>query len=119
MKDQSFPRDCRLTSRSEFDRVYQRGVVASDSILTIRAVPSLVPRSRLGLSVSRRVGNAVIRNSWKRRIRESFRQIGRQLPVSMDLVVQPRPGPTRTQAEIQVSLERLIERLRRKLQTQS
>jgi ribonuclease P protein component len=116
MKDQSFPRECRLTSRSEFDRVYQRGVVASDSILTIRAVRTELRRSRLGLSVSRRVGNAVVRNAWKRRIRESFRQIGHQIPVDLDLVVQPRPGPARTQAEIRVSLERLIERLRRKLQ---
>ncbi|MFN5470088.1 MAG: ribonuclease P protein component [Pirellulaceae bacterium] len=119
MKDQSFPRECRLTSRSEFDHVYQRGAVASDSILTIRAVRSQVPHSRLGLSVSRRVGNAVVRNAWKRRIRESFRQIGGQLSISMDLVVQPRPGPTRTQAEIQGSLERLIERLRRKLPAQA
>lgn len=119
MKDQSFPREYRLTSRSEFDRVYQRGLVASDSILTIRAIRSQVPRSRLGLSVSRRVGNAVVRNAWKRRIRESFRQIGSQFPIAMDLVVQPRPGPARTQAEIQVSLERLIERLRKRLPASS
>jgi ribonuclease P protein component len=48
--------------------------------------------ARLGVTVSRRVGNAVVRNSVKRRIREWFRQVGRERVAGRDVVVIARPG---------------------------
>lgn len=48
-------------------------------------------QSRLGLTVSRRVGNAVVRNRVKRRIREWFRREGRAALAGQDLVVIARP----------------------------
>ncbi len=48
--------------------------------------------ARLGVTVSRRVGNAVVRNRVKRRIREWYRQVGRQQVVGRDIVVIARPG---------------------------
>ncbi len=50
-------------------------------------------RSRLGVTVSRRIGNAVVRNRVKRRVRESFRKALRtQMPVGTSLVVIARAG---------------------------
>ena len=49
-------------------------------------------RARLGLTVSRRVGNAVVRNRVKRRIREWFRRVGREIAHGRDLVVIARRG---------------------------
>ena len=46
---------------------------------------------RLGTTVSRKVGNAVVRNRVKRAIREWFRQHRSQLPQSTDMVVIARP----------------------------
>jgi ribonuclease P protein component len=44
------------------------------------------------VTVSRRVGNAVVRNAVKRKIREWFRRVGREALIGTDLVVIARPG---------------------------
>ena len=51
--------------------------------------------SRLGVTVSRRVGGAVVRNRVKRRIREWFRRRCEQLSPGLDLVVIARPSASR------------------------
>jgi ribonuclease P protein component len=55
------------------------------------AAGSAAPRNRLGLTVSRKVGNAVVRNQIKRRIREWFRRHRNEFPKG-DLVVIARPS---------------------------
>src|SRR5262249_38391896 len=49
-----------------------------------------LPHSRLGLSVSRDCGNAVVRNRWKRLLREAFRLSRQKLPEGLDFIVVPR-----------------------------
>ena len=71
--DAHFPRERRVRKKAEFDRVYAGDAFAADPMLVVRGVPNGLPQTRLGLSVSRKVGNAVVRNRWKRRIREAFR----------------------------------------------
>ncbi len=48
--------------------------------------------SRLGLAVSRKVGNAVVRNKLKRRLREIFRCEKGASPCHRDMILIPRPG---------------------------
>ena len=48
--------------------------------------------TRLGVTVSRRVGNAVVRNRLKRLIREAFRLQQWDLPASLDIVVVAKPA---------------------------
>ncbi len=48
--------------------------------------------ARLGMTVSRKVGNAVVRNRLKRRVREWFRRGGRLLVPGLDVVVIARAG---------------------------
>ena len=71
---------------------------------------------RLGLSVSRKVGGAVVRNRWKRLLREAFRLRRHELPAGIDLVVIPRQEVEPELARLLESLPVLAQRGLRKLQ---
>ncbi len=85
-----FPRSCRLTSRGQYQAVYADGRRASCECFTVFGRPSPTGRSRLGLTVTRKAGNAVQRNRIKRRVREIFRRVRSTLALPMDLVVHGR-----------------------------
>lgn len=111
--DHRFPKRVRLRSQSDFDAVYRSDHFAADNVLVIRARRSGNTESRLGLSVSRKVGNAVVRNRWKRWIRESFRQ--QSLPAGLDIVVRPRKGAAGNYADVFRSIGKLCQRLDKKM----
>ncbi len=117
--DERFPKSVRLVSKLDFDRVFHEGVVASDSVLVIHAVRGKEPWTRIGLSVSKRVGNSPMRNRWKRLIRECFRRQKSQLPLNMDMVVRPKRGATPDYRLIFESLNKLGLQLERKLRPKS
>jgi ribonuclease P protein component len=65
---------------------------------------------RLGVTVSKRVGNAVVRNQLKRRIREWFRQARAGLPDRSDIVVIARPSARDLSAtEVVTLLDRILQ----------
>lgn len=109
---QTFSREDRLRKGSEFDRVFQ-GRFAADQVLVIHGTRNGSTRSRLGVSVSKRVGGAVERNRWKRRIREAFRRQRGELPEGWDWVARPRKGAVLDSAAIAESFKRLVHRIAR------
>ena len=64
----------RLTKPAQFALVFRDGRGRADDLLVLKALPNGLSETRVGISVSRRVGNAVTRNRVKRRLRESVRQ---------------------------------------------
>ena len=84
----------RLHRRVEFLRVQRTGArFQSDHFVVHAARFSETQRVRLGTTVSRRLGNAVMRNRIKRRIREWFRlSLRSRLPAGTAVVVIGRPG---------------------------
>ena len=115
MGDQRFPPAFRVCRAADFQRIYNRRCVVSDEKLVLFGCANDLPHTRLGLSVSRKLGNAVFRNRWKRLIREAFRISHRQLPTGIDLVVIPRQGIEPELAEVLKSLPRLAARVALKL----
>lgn len=104
MTDQRFGPLDRVRSPLEFQRAYRRGRSASNGALVVYVYANQLDRCRLGLSVSRRVGNAVVRNQWKRITREAFRTSREQLPAGSDVVVVPRAAQAPSLVEMQAML---------------
>ena len=84
----------RLHRRSEFIRAQRGGFRVQTAHFVIYAfVTAPAPAVRLGVTVARRIGGAVVRNRVKRRVRECFRVTLRgMLPTGTDLVVIARVG---------------------------
>jgi len=115
MPAQTFPRKLRLRTQAEFDRVYGTKVFAADDVLVINAGASELSHARLGLSVSKKVGNAVMRNRWKRLIREAFRLLQHELPAGIDLVARPQKGAVAELEAIRHSLLALSKRVAKRV----
>ena len=115
MSESSFSRESRLRRQADFNRVHQANVFVADETLVIRAAANGAQPTRIGISVSRQVGNAVVRNRWKRLTREAFRLSQADLPAGLDLVVRPRRGAVAELSAIQRSLRQLVPRLARRL----
>ena len=115
LPDQSFGRKFRIRKQAEFDRVYTARVFAADDCLVINACANGLSHPRLGLSVSRKVGNAVVRNRWKRLIREAFRLSREKLPAGIDLVARPQKGAEPDFEAISRSLSALAKKVARRL----
>jgi ribonuclease P protein component len=106
------PSDRILESR-DFKRISREGrrTAAREFVLIVADSRSIEERRRIGVSVSRRVGNAVVRNHVKRRIREWFRRKREHLPNSTDVVVIARRGAAELDAnQIAHALDALIGR---------
>ena len=82
----------RLTDSPDFERAYRRGTAYRGKLFSVHAFPNELGTPRLGLSVSRRVGNAVTRNTVRRRLREVFHSALPEIPGDLDLVVSARPA---------------------------
>jgi ribonuclease P protein component len=105
-----FDQSTRLRNRQQFDTVFQSGikVVNRQLVVRIRPVPAGSP-SRLGLSVSRKVGGAPRRNRVKRCLRAAFRELspGLEEPLELVLIARPMSAPD-TYAEALRSLRDIL-----------
>jgi len=79
----------RLRKPRDFREVYRARARAADGRLVVYARANGADVTRLGLSVGKRCGNAVVRNRIKRLLREAFRRARLEFPCGYDVVVVP------------------------------
>lgn len=116
MKPHGFPPSRRLQRPQDFQRVYDGGQRAGDEFVLMFAAPSPCGSTRIGLSVSRKHGNSVVRHRIKRLLREAYRLSQLEVPEGLDLVLIPRPGCKAGVEQFRKSIVALSQRLSRRLQ---
>jgi ribonuclease P protein component len=90
IRTNAFPKVLKLRNASEFQSVYEKAAKKTSRSFVVFILANGRDQSRFGLTTPRRLGNAVIRNRIKRRIREILRTSWRLLPAGFDVVVNPR-----------------------------
>ena len=107
-------REHRLRRESDFERVRANRKSWAHPFLVCYVGPRDEPgATRVGVVVSRRVGNAVVRNRVKRRIRESVRGNYDQLRPDYDVVLIARPSAVDASLrDIDVAIDSLFNRAR-------
>lgn len=86
----------RLTRSADFQRVYRKGksVAGRHAVLYYfdRSDEAGIDDPRLGISVSKKVGGAVVRNQVKRVVKEAFNRFRDDVASEFDYVIIARPG---------------------------
>lgn len=108
-------REQRVRSSLDFAAIYDKRQRAGDDHLLVFAAKNGLSHSRLGLSVSKKHGNAIRRAELKRRLREAFRLSQHELPSGLDLILIPRHKSGASVGDYQASVVRLAIKLQKRL----
>lgn len=99
----------RVCRGSEFGDAIRGGSVAADGVLVVFVVPARCEVSpRLGVTIPKKTGNAVVRNRWKRWIREAFRIRQHEIPTGYDIIVRPKKDAVGDWQSIERSIRKLV-----------
>ena len=81
-----------LKKNQDFQKVYRKGTSQANRYLVMYVLKNGHMENRLGISVSKKVGNSVVRHRVTRLIRESYRLNEQLFKKSLDIVVIARPS---------------------------
>ncbi len=80
----------RLLSPKDFKRLYSEGQVVKNELLVLHYLANELDVFRVGFSVSKKLGKAVVRNRVKRRLREAVRSVADDIEPGHDLILSAR-----------------------------
>ncbi len=83
-----------MTRNNDFLRAYRRGKSVSDPCVVCYVMPNRLSVTRLGLTTSKKIGNAVARNRARRVLRAAYREIAPQILPGYDIVLVARTKTT-------------------------
>lgn len=94
--------------------MYRQGTAYRGKLFAMHVFPNDLGTARLGLSVSKKVGNAVTRNSVRRRLREIFHQSAPNVSDDLDIVVSARRAAAEASfSELREEFDRALKKLDR------
>ena len=101
-----------LKKNRDFQQVYRRGTSAASRQFVMYVLENGTDQNRLGISVSKKVGNSVVRHRVTRLVREGYRLQERQFLRGRDIVVIARASAAQcTQEEAKQNLRYLGKKL--------
>jgi ribonuclease P protein component len=105
-------REQRLRSAADFQRVREQSPrVWPHRLLVLHVAPNDLGRARVGITVSGRVGKAVVRNRIRRRLREALRARFGSLVAGYDVLIVARPASaTASWLELGAALDTVLQR---------
>ena len=100
-----------LTNR-EFGRVYRDGSSKADARIVMYQIENDLPYNRIGITVSKKIGNSVIRHRVKRIIKEAYRLHEQEFKSGFDLVFVARKTAEKNKStDMEISILRLGKKL--------
>lgn len=107
-------KEYRLKRRNDFRRVFRFGNSVANRQFVVYVFPrqdQLLPQPRIGISVSKKVGNAVVRNRVKRLVKEITRHWIPYVKTGLDVVIIARnPAATMDYQQVESSLRHVFTR---------
>jgi len=108
----SFKKEDRILKRSEFLELTKSGRKLQNEYVIAYFAPGRYDRSRLGITVTRKVGNAAIRNRIKRLVREYFRLNRQHLKQNWDInIVAKQKAADLSSEQVFLALQDLFEKI--------
>ena len=84
-----------LKKNTDFRHVYGEGLIKANKYLVMYKIGNDLTINRLGISVSKKVGNSVVRHRMTRLVRESYRLHEKIFNSGLDIVVVVKPGASK------------------------
>lgn len=100
----------RLKKRKEFNFIYKKGTVAHSNSFLVHYVRAFRPYPQIGISVSKQVGNSVVRSRVKRIISEACRLNIDKFAVKNYVITAKEAAREKTSTEIEQELLRLLKK---------
>ncbi len=101
-----------IKHNSRFRTVYSKGESIADRYLVLYKLASQTAESHLGITVSGKVGKAVVRNKIKRQIKEIIRLSECPIKEGYDIIfLARRPAPEANYADLKNSVMRLLKKM--------
>jgi ribonuclease P protein component len=110
-----------LKKKQDFKKVYSQGKYAANNFFAAYALANGLQHNRIGITVSRKVGGAVVRNRVKRWVKESYRLLkicGQTVNHDFVIIARPVSGQLTGKGafnQINMSVSNLFEKLGKKV----
>jgi ribonuclease P protein component len=115
LRSEALPKERRLAKRREFVRVYETGRKHFSRYTVLFFAANGLPHSRIGITATKKIGKANVRNRMKRWTREVYRRQREPLGLDasgLDIVVNVKPNAVASSFEdYHRELTRALERL--------